>query len=292
MLITVNTIDSPVKCILTGYTMDLTFNGYIEAIKKSNDLFETEFLKADFIHSIFHQNTGKIATITNDILNNGENSLAFFKRGLLLLCGIQKTSNESSVNLALSDFNRSLILNVKNPFAFYGRAKAWYYRKDFAESLDNARKAKELSSNVSTKINFDNFIFFLENLIKNNNCIEYNIGKHGLSVREIYEKKNVIEPETGWKLIDWDHRFKIRPGSILREYSNPYMASDEISVKEFKVEQEPHSIVAKYKWARGMTIEMIKFEGQGTMQCKHFFNNEIWIREDTLGNPYRKYLVS
>lgn len=268
--------------------MRISFQKFVNKINNHPDPFEEKFLQADYIQKLYKENFDIGASITKEILINGDDSMSFFKRGLSLLVGVGERLGQNQLDLAMGDFNYSIILDSENPLPYYGQAKVWYFKNDLAESIDYTKRAIKLSSNLNTTIDFG---FFLEYLLKQRNeskTVEYNLGKHGNKIKTIYETIKGIDSDERWILIDWKHRFKIRTGSVLRSYKQSYNHPKEVWMEEFTVTKAPHSTVGKYKWARGLTYEKIGFELDKKEQTESFFRNEIWIRKDTLKFPFAR----
>lgn len=267
------------------------FNSYVDSINKQPDLIDKAIIYADLVDGLMSWAGNVTYLFTESIIEDPEDSMAFFYRGLGHLIGVHDylPIGDNSSSRAMADLNTAIILDPKNPLPYYAMSKAWCYRDDYAEALEDAKTALALSSGVSSTIDFKAHVEFLTQKMKDYRIFKFDVGKHGEYSKAKYEGKTTEPVQKDWKHIDRSHRFKIRQGAVLREYVSPYVAPDKIFCKEFIVSKPPHSYVVPSR-VRGLTVEYMEFEDGTRSQTQHLFEHEIWIRADKLKHPTGWYL--
>jgi tetratricopeptide (TPR) repeat protein len=275
---------------LKGGSYDAIFGRFKNRLQGCTDPVNRTLITLDFVQEIKALYDQARAEFNQAIVQRPDSHTAYFYKGVSSLIGSSGLLGGSFLDKAMACLNTASIMNREDPLPYYVRAKAWIYKEDFSEALEEAGEAVELAGNSPLKPDFEKLLASLETDVNEYKFIEYVIGGHDDdTVKEKNEARNDTKTDESWTLIDREHRFKILPGAFLRQYVSPYHAPDKSYFKEYEVEQEPHDSVITHYRARGMPLEMIGFANGSTSQTNHFFGNEIWIKTSTLRHPFRKY---
>jgi Tfp pilus assembly protein PilF len=65
--------------------------------------------------------------------------------------GVVKTVRQDDLNNAIMVFTKEIANNPRNAGAYYNRAKAYYLKKEYAESWKDVRKAESLGFKIDEK---------------------------------------------------------------------------------------------------------------------------------------------
>lgn len=257
---------------------------FMRGLNAGPDCIEKAFLYADFIVQAI-QHYHEAASIFYDLaIEHPENPWPYLYHGLIYLVGNVpgRILGEKAIDVALADFTAAIIADPKNPIVYYARAKARFYVGDVIEALEDAQMACAYSESCKTTIDYGKFLEFIEKEVNKGDFFEYITGGgNHQSLKERYEEQKGARDE-GWILINWDHRFKIKPGDLLRQYVSPYRCPDEIFYNEYEVSRGPHSRAAMVYWHKKGLKESIGFTNGEYSQTRSFFENEIWIKRDNL----------
>jgi tetratricopeptide (TPR) repeat protein len=277
--------------LLEGDEYQSIFEKLNSRLEQCQDPVNRALITLDFFEGMKRFYNSACGTFNSAIVQH-KNSQGFFYKGVSSVLGETFSFGpQSFLDNAMARLNSASILNRRDPLPCYVRSKIWYHKRDLDEALDEATKAVELSRRNSPYLeDFQAQVEFLQEAINKHDPMEFNIGRISYtSIKDDYERQQGITSDDGWVYIDWDHRFKIREGAILREYVSPVRVPNESFSKEYTVKKEPHETVQTHYRVKGMPIEMMEFTCHTSVQTHQFFDNEIWIKKSTLKHPYRDY---
>lgn len=100
------------------------------------------------------------------------------------------------------------------------------------------------------------------------------------TLKEQYEKRQGISPESGWEILTWEDRYTLKRGDTVRGYIRPYAVPEEIYFQEYRIKSAPHITTStNFRYVRGIRSEVV--DVYGNMCCatyKIFDHAEVWIK--------------
>ncbi len=265
------------------------FEKYQDSVGEYDDPINRALITLDFFQAIKRFYDSARGNFNQAIVQH-KNSRGFLYKGVsAILAETSLFAPQPFLYDPMACLNSASILNRRDPLPYYVRSRIWYHMRDLDEALDEAKQAVELGGRNSPHLgDFQTQVEFLQKAIAENDPMEFDIGQFS-STKEKCDRQRGIAPDDEWAHIDWDHRFKIREGAILREYVSPVKAPNDSFEMEYQVKNEPHEQVQTHHRVKGMPIEMVDFTSHTSVQTRQFFGNEIWIKRSTLRHPIQDY---